>query len=76
MRLAARVQVLKCGPQLLGALALLHGGGFALGYGASKLLRLPETVARTNSIEVGGWVGGGGCVGGGVREILLQLRRL
>ena len=32
---------------------MLHGGGFAAGYGMSKALRLPEAVCRTNSIEVG-----------------------
>jgi hypothetical protein len=29
-----------------------YAGGFALGYLLSKVLRLPERAARTNSIEV------------------------
>lgn len=39
--------------RLLAAPALLHLGGFGLGYFAAKLLRLPETDSRTVSIEVG-----------------------
>jgi bile acid:Na+ symporter, BASS family len=38
---------------LLAAVALLHIGGFALGYGLSKLLQLPAKRRRTVSIEVG-----------------------
>lgn len=45
--------VASAGPQLLLAVALLHAGGFALGYAFSKVLGMPEKVARTNSIEVG-----------------------
>jgi BASS family bile acid:Na+ symporter len=40
------------GPLLLGVV-LLHIGGFALGYGLSRLLKLPLNSARTVSIEVG-----------------------
>jgi len=39
--------------KLIAAVALLHLAGFALGYGLSRLLRLPEQRARTVSIEVG-----------------------
>lgn len=38
---------------LLTAVILLHVGGFALGYGLARLLRLPIRSARTVSIEVG-----------------------
>lgn len=38
---------------LLLAVLLLHAGGFALGYVVTKLLRFPESTARTVSIEVG-----------------------
>ena len=44
--------------QLTLAVTLLHGVGFALGYFASKLMRFPEQVARTVSIEVGMQNGG------------------
>ena len=43
----------SAGPQLLVAVAALHAGGFLLGYGASRASGAPETVSRTNSIEVG-----------------------
>lgn len=45
--------VLAAGPQLLISVFVLHAGGFALGYGASRAFGLPENAARTNSIEVG-----------------------
>lgn len=45
--------VRQAGAPLLGAVLALHVGGFALGYAASRLLGLPETASRTNSIEVG-----------------------
>ncbi|KAG7666725.1 hypothetical protein Ndes2437B_g08439 [Nannochloris sp. 'desiccata'] len=45
--------VASAGSRLLLAVAILHAGGFALGYGLSKVLGMPEKVARTNSIEVG-----------------------
>jgi BASS family bile acid:Na+ symporter len=45
--------VASAGPRLLLAVAILHAGGFALGYGLSKVVGMPEKVARTNSIEVG-----------------------
>ncbi|BDA50328.1 probable sodium/metabolite cotransporter BASS1, chloroplas [Coccomyxa sp. Obi] len=48
---AAAVRI--AGPRLILAVALLHAGGFALGYGVSKLLGVKERQARTNSIEVG-----------------------
>jgi BASS family bile acid:Na+ symporter len=41
------------GPQLLLAVTLLHGGGFALGYGLARLLRYDRIIARTVSIETG-----------------------
>lgn len=41
------------GPQLLLAVTLLHGGGFALGYAAAKMFGYDQSVARTVSIEVG-----------------------
>ncbi len=40
------------GPLLLGV-GLLHGGGFSLGYGLTRLLKLPIRSARTVAIEVG-----------------------
>lgn len=45
--------VTLAGPRLVGAIITLHAGGFAFGYGISKLAGLPEKAARTNSIEVG-----------------------
>jgi BASS family bile acid:Na+ symporter len=39
--------------RLLGAVVLLHGIGFALGYGFARMLGSRESVARTISIEVG-----------------------
>ncbi|KAK9906403.1 hypothetical protein WJX75_001255 [Coccomyxa subellipsoidea] len=45
--------VRAAGPRLILAVASLHTGGFALGYGLSKLLGVKERQARTNSIEVG-----------------------
>lgn len=41
------------GPQLLLAVTLLHGGGFALGYGLGRIFRYDRKIARTLSIEVG-----------------------
>ncbi|CAM9524681.1 unnamed protein product [Phaeothamnion confervicola] len=41
------------GPGLVGAVATLHVGGFALGYGAPRVLGCSERAARTISIEVG-----------------------
>ena len=40
-------------PRVLLGVFLLHAGGFALGYALSKLVRMEEKAARTNSIEVG-----------------------
>ncbi len=45
--------ILNSGWRLLAAPALLHLGGFGLGYLLSKLFKLPEASARTISIEVG-----------------------
>lgn len=45
--------VLAAGPNLLGALLLLHTGGFLLGYLGARTLKLSERTARTMSIEVG-----------------------
>jgi len=41
------------GTQLVMAVFLLHAGGFALGYFATRLFRYDRTTARTVSIEVG-----------------------
>jgi bile acid:Na+ symporter, BASS family len=41
------------GPQLLLAVTLLHGGGFAIGYTLGRLFRYDRNIARTISIEVG-----------------------
>ncbi len=41
------------GPQLLLAVTLLHGGGFALGYALSRVLRFDRRTARTVSLETG-----------------------
>lgn len=49
----AAASVQQAGFFLIAAVASLHIGGFALGYGVSKILRLEETTSRTNSIEVG-----------------------
>lgn len=46
-------EVKACAGGLLLAVFLLHVGGFALGYGISRGLRLSERSARTVSIEVG-----------------------
>jgi len=48
-----REVILESGWRLLAAPALLHVGGFGLGYVAARLLRLPEEESRTISIEVG-----------------------
>lgn len=45
--------ILGSGWRLLAAPALLHVGGFALGYFAARLLKLPLEDCRTISIEVG-----------------------
>lgn len=46
-------KVVSAGLVVLAAVVLHNGLGYALGYGAARLLRLPETSARTVSIEVG-----------------------
>ena len=43
----------EAGGRLIGALLILHGGGFALGWFLSWLLRQTSAVSRTISIEVG-----------------------
>ncbi len=48
-----RELILAANWRLLAAPALLHIGGFGLGYVAAKLLRLDEGDSRTVSIEVG-----------------------
>ena len=50
---ASREVILESGGPLLLAVGGLHAGGFALGYGLSRLLRRPEKTARTVAIEVG-----------------------
>lgn len=45
--------IFEHGWRLLGAVLLLHGGGFAVGYGVARCLRLDVVAARTISIEVG-----------------------
>ena len=45
--------VQSAGGMLLLGCFLLHSGGFLLGYLSSRILGLPETTCRTNSIEVG-----------------------
>jgi BASS family bile acid:Na+ symporter len=45
--------ILGSGWRLLAAPALLHIGGFALGYVAAWMMKLPESDRRTISIEVG-----------------------
>jgi BASS family bile acid:Na+ symporter len=52
--LAQNAPVLReAGGRLLGALLLLHGGGFFLGWALSRMARQSPAVARTISIEVG-----------------------
>lgn len=43
----------QAGARMLAAVAILHLGGFALGWGLSRLARQEEKIARTISIEVG-----------------------
>jgi len=43
----------EAGGRLVAAVLLLHAGGFALGWGLSRLARQNEKTARTISIEVG-----------------------
>jgi BASS family bile acid:Na+ symporter len=47
-----------CGPTFAVVAFTLHVLGFGFGYWISKLLRYPESVARTVSIEVGMQNGG------------------
>ncbi|MEM7696971.1 MAG: bile acid:sodium symporter family protein [Verrucomicrobiota bacterium] len=48
-----RELILECNWRVLGAPALLHLGGFLLGYWAARLIRIVEPSCRTISIEVG-----------------------
>jgi BASS family bile acid:Na+ symporter len=50
---AGRDDVLGAGGRLLGAVAGLHVGGFALGYVLARVVRRTETASRTIAIEVG-----------------------
>ena len=43
----------EAGGRMVAAVLWLHGGGFALGWGLSRLARQEERTARTISIEVG-----------------------
>ena len=45
--------ILEHGLHLLTAVALLHSGGFALGYAAARILRYDRAIARTVSLETG-----------------------
>ena len=47
------VAIRSSGASLLGAVMLLHGGGFAVGYLLSRMFGYSVPVARTVSIEVG-----------------------
>lgn len=49
---AGREEILRAGARLIGAVFLLHAGGFLLGYLVARLLAA-EIAARTVSIEVG-----------------------
>ena len=52
--LAQNVEGLReAGGRLVGAVMLLHAGGFALGWGFSRMAKQEERTARTISIEVG-----------------------
>jgi BASS family bile acid:Na+ symporter len=48
-----RERILENWQSILSAVLLLHIGGFGLGYFLSGILKLPEDVRRTISIEVG-----------------------
>lgn len=50
---SSRTQILSGGVGIIGAVFTLHAGGFVFGYAFSRLLHIPETQARTISIEVG-----------------------
>jgi len=50
---AGRDDILASGLSLVGAVFLLHAGGFALGYGAGRLVTGDEQATRAVSIEVG-----------------------
>ena len=48
---ASSAAIRSAGPLLLLAVALLHSGGFALGFGFSKLAGFKKETSRTISIE-------------------------
>lgn len=50
---SSRAQIISGGFSIIAAVFTLHAGGFLFGYVFSRLLRIPETQARTISIEVG-----------------------
>ncbi len=50
---AQKPVILESGLRLVGAVAAMHGFGFALGYGLARLLGHPVSWRRTISIEVG-----------------------
>jgi BASS family bile acid:Na+ symporter len=50
---SSRAQIISGGASIIAAVFTLHTGGFLFGYLFSRLLRIPETQARTISIEVG-----------------------
>lgn len=49
----SRGQILSGGVSIIAAVFTLHAGGFLFGYLLARLLRIPQTQARTISIEVG-----------------------
>jgi BASS family bile acid:Na+ symporter len=48
-----RDDILSSGLRLVGAVFVLHSGGFLVGYGAGRLVTRDQQTARTLSIEVG-----------------------
>ncbi len=50
---SSRAQILSGGVSIIAAVFTLHTGGFLFGYLFARLLSIPETQARTISIEVG-----------------------
>ena len=50
---AGRADVLTAGPRLLAAIVGLHAGGFAVGYGVTRISGRDAVTARTIAIEVG-----------------------
>src|SRR5690606_24797256 len=50
---ASADKIISAGLVVLLAVILHNGFGFALGYGAARLLRQPVTACRTTAVEVG-----------------------